>query len=107
MFAYRALVLCNTALFFSKGCRMKKQLSGLDRILCYLIISSTHPIAPWNICPFMHIVPHEVGMAYPISFKTGHFMFYQPSQYAHYCARTILQRYPKARQFQSTVSVAS
>src|SRR6266852_7372219 len=56
MFAYRALVLCNTALFFSKGCRMKKQLSGLDCILCYLIISSTHPIAPWNICPFMYIV---------------------------------------------------
>jgi hypothetical protein len=63
MFAYKALVLCNATQFFSKGCRMKEQLSGLDRILCYLVISSTHPIARRNICPFMHIVPHEVRMA--------------------------------------------
>ena len=55
----------------------------------------------------MHIVPHEVRIAYSIAFKIGDFMLKHLSCYAHHHARAILQRDPKAQQLQITVSVPS
>jgi hypothetical protein len=39
-----------------------------------LVITSIHPMAPGNIRPFMHIIPHKVRIAYSISLKIGHSM---------------------------------
>jgi len=72
-----------------------------------LIIFGIHPITSRNVCPFMHIVPHEVHIAYSIAFEIRDFMLKHLSWYAHHCARAILQRDPKARQLQITVSVPS
>ena len=42
--------------------------------MCATVMLDIHPIATRNLCPFMHIVPHKVCIAYSISFKGGNLM---------------------------------
>jgi len=39
-----------------------------------IIMLCIHPIIGRNLCPFMHVISHEIRIANPFSFKVGHSM---------------------------------
>lgn len=71
-----------------------------------LIAFCVHVSPPRNPCPFTHVVPHKVRIAYPFSFKTGYRMLQHASWESNHRTRTVLQIDPKTWQLKFAILVA-